>query len=160
LARLSRRLLLALLSAAGASFSVTAVQASDELPTIGRPPGRPRITIDRLTFPKMEGGADYVRHLTLVIRREARRADWGAGRKNKIALRFVVEQLTLNPKGNALEVSCSARGELPGGRRARSRLVYGGDPKHPRKLVERVLEIVARGVVGRLAELERTRRSA
>jgi len=75
LARLSRRLLLALLSAAGASFSVTAVQASDELPTIGRPPGRPRITIDRLTFPKMEGGADYVRHLTLVIRREARRAD-------------------------------------------------------------------------------------
>jgi hypothetical protein len=160
LPRVSRRLLLALLSAAGASFSVTAVQASDELPTIGRPLGRPRIAIDRLTFPKMEGAAAYVRHLTSVIRREARKVDWGAGRKNKIALRFVVEQLTLSPKGSALEVSCSARGELPGGRRARSRLVYGGDPKHPRKLVERVLEIVARGVVGRLAELERTRRSA
>ena len=160
MARVSRRLLLALLTTAGASFSVTPVEADDELPTIGRPSGRPRVTIDRLTFPKMDGSAAYVRHLTLVIRREARKADWGAGRKNRIELRFVVEQLTLRPKANALEVSCSARGELPGGRRARSRLVYGGDPKQPRKLVERVLEIVARGVVGRLAELERTRRSA
>ena len=139
---------------------MTAVQASEELPTIGRPAGRPRIVIDRLTFPKMEGSEAYARHLTLVIRREARKADWGAGRKNRIALRFVVERLALNPKGSALEVSCSARGELPGGRRARSRLVYGGDPRQPRKLVERVLEIFARGVVGRLAELERTRRSA
>jgi len=135
-------------------------QAGDDLPTIGRLQGRPRIVIDRLTFPAMEGSAAYVRHLTFVLRREARQADWGAGRKNKIALRFVVEALTLRPKGKALEVSCSARGELPGGRRARSRLVYGGDPHQPRKLVERVLEIVARGVVGRLAELERTRRSA
>ncbi len=63
-------------------------------------------------------------------------------------------------KGSALEVRCSARGELPGGRRARSRLVYGGDPKQTQKLVERVLEIVARGVVGRLAEMERERRTA
>lgn len=116
--------------------------------------------IDRLTFPPMNGSVGYERHLLAVLRREARLVDWGAGRGSKIALRFVVEQLRLVPKGRALEVRCSARGELPGGRRARSRLVFGGDPKQARQLVERVLEIVARGVVGRLAELERTRRSA
>lgn len=108
----------------------------------------------------MPGSEGYLRHLKSVLRREARRADWGAGRNNRIPLRFTVEKLSLVPKGNALEVVCSARGELPGGRRARSRLVFGGDPKKARKLVERVLEIVARGVVGRLAEMERERRSA
>jgi hypothetical protein len=144
-------------------LSATALAGSawaDELPTIGRPEGRPRIIIDRLTFPPMHDSAAYVRHLGAVLRREAGRADWGAGRKSRISLRFVVEQLTFANQGSALEVRCSARGELPGGRRARSRLVYGGDPKRPRELVERVLEIVARGVVGRLAELERSRRAA
>lgn len=152
--------MVALLAGFASTLATGAAAAEEELPTIGRPPGRPKILIDRLTFPKMAGSDAYVRHLTFVIRREARRVDWGAGRRAKIPLRFVVEQLKLVPRGKALEVQCSARGELPGGRRARSRLVYGGDPRQPRKLVERVLEIVARGVVGRLAELERARRSA
>jgi hypothetical protein len=116
--------------------------------------------IDRLTFPEMAGSDRYVRHLKSVLRREARRVDWGASKNNRIPLRFAVEKLSLVAKGSALEVHCSARGELPGGRRARSRLVYGGDPKQAQKLVERVLEIVARGVVGRLAEMERDRRTA
>jgi hypothetical protein len=156
---LTRRSALALLLSAGILACPRAALAED-VPTFGTPPGRPRISIDRLTFPDMPGSEGYLRHLKSVLRREARRVDWGAGRNNRIPLRFTVEKLSLVPKGNALEVRCSARGELPGGRRARSRLVFGGDPKKARKLVERVLEIVARGVVGRLAEMERERRSA
>jgi hypothetical protein len=159
MAELTRRSALTLLLSAGILACPRAVLAED-LPTIGQPSGRPRISIDRLTFPPMAGSEGYVRHLTSVLRREARRVDWGAGRNNRIPLRFTVEKLVLVAKGSALEVRCSARGELPGGRRARSRLAYGGDPKQAQKLVERVLEIVARGVVGRLAEMERERRTA
>jgi len=157
MAELSRRSVLALLLGAGILACPGAALAED-IPTIGTPPGRPKILIDRLTFPQMAGSEVYVRHLKFVLRREARRVNWGAGRNNRIPLRFTVEKLALVPKGNALEVRCSARGELPGGRRARSRLVFGGDPRQAQKLVQRVLEIVARGVVGRLAEMERERR--
>jgi hypothetical protein len=157
--RLTRRSLVPLLVGLCAELAAAPL-AAEEPPTIGRPEGKPRILLDRLTFPDVKGGERYVRHLRFVIRREARRADWGAGRKSRISLRFVVEELSVRARGSAVEVRCNARGELPGGRRARSRLVYGGDPKQEQLLVERVLEIVARGVVGRLAELERVRRSA
>lgn len=133
--------------------------AMAEAPTIGKPPGRPRIEIDRLTFPEgVPGATEYIRHLKFTLRKESRRADWGAGRQSTISFRFVVEELSLVDQGNALQVRCSARGELPRQRTARSRLVYSGDPKQSRELVRRVLTIVARGVVTRLADIERTRR--
>jgi hypothetical protein len=137
----------------------SAEPSQEDVPTIGKPRGRPHIKIDRVTFPAdIPGAASYVRHLERTLRQEARRADWGAGRGSTIAFRFTVEELTLRPRGTALEVRCSARGELPKRRRARSRLVYSGDPKERDELVKRVLGIVARGVVTRLSDLERTRR--
>lgn len=133
--------------------------ALEDVPTIGRPHGRPRIRIDRLTFPSdIPGAAEYVRHLRRALQQEARRADWGAGKGSTIVFRFVVEELTWTDQGSAIQVRCSARGELPKRRTARSRLVYGGDPRKRRELVKRVLTIVARGVVTRLADLERSRR--
>ncbi|MFO7180810.1 MAG: hypothetical protein DIU78_019065 [Pseudomonadota bacterium] len=158
MARLPRRALLTLF----ALLSVPSVagNAHAELPPlVGRPPGRPRIVVSRITFPPGTANARaYTRHLQGVLRREADQLDWGAGRGSTITFRFAVEELVLTRKGSALEVQCSARGELPGRRTAKSRLTFGGDPRHPRRLVQRVLEIVARGVVGRLAELERARR--
>jgi hypothetical protein len=137
----------------------SAEPSKQDIPTIGKRRGRPRIKIDRVTFPPdVPGAENYVRHLERTLRQEARRADWGAGRGSTIAFRFAVEELTVRQRGTALEVRCSARGELPKRRRARSRLVYSGDPKEREELVKRVLGIVARGVVTRLSDLERTRR--
>jgi hypothetical protein len=59
-----------------------------------------------------------------------------------------------------LKVSCTALGRLPKGKSARSRLDFGGDPRRGQKVIRHVLEIVARGVVTRLAALERERRRA
>ncbi|MEZ4225132.1 MAG: hypothetical protein R3B13_29540 [Polyangiaceae bacterium] len=59
---------------------------------------------------------------------------------------------------DVMRVSCTAVGRLPGGRSAKSHLTFGGDPRKKNELITRVLEIVARGVVTRLAELERVRR--
>jgi hypothetical protein len=70
----------------------------------------------------------------------------------------VVEELRITEEAGVLRVRCTALGRLPRGKSARSHLDFGGDPKNRRAVVERVLEMVARGVVTRLAALERERR--
>jgi hypothetical protein len=122
--------------------------------------GRPVVKLDRLQFPEnVANAAVYVSHLKRVLRREAARADWGAGRGARIEYRFSVTTLTLTHAADVLTVTCAAVGRLPKGKTARSRISFGGDPSKSREVVKRVLEIVARGVITRLAELERERRT-
>jgi hypothetical protein len=128
---------------------------------IGRPrdPGHPKVILDGLVFPEsVANTASLERHFKHMLRRAARRADWGAGRGARIEYRVVVEELAVAEVGGVLRVRCTALGRLPRGKSARSHLDFGGDPKNRRAVVERVLEIVARGVVTRLAALERERR--
>jgi hypothetical protein len=154
-----RRTLLAGIGAA--LVSVCAVPRAKAVPLVGRPRGRPKIKLDRVTLPAGTANAEAtLRHLKFFLRREARRADWGTGARSTIAFRFTVETLAIESRPNSLHVRCSALGELPRRRTARSQLSYGGDPKLGSKLVIQVLEIVARGVISRLADMERTRRSA
>lgn len=121
--------------------------------------GRPRVVLDRLTLPDDLGGAAAIeRHLRKTLKRETRRADWGAGRGSTITYRFELEELTVTEQGGVVRVSCTALGKLPKGKVARSHLTFSGAPSRRKEIVERVLEIVARGVIGRLAELERIRR--
>lgn len=115
--------------------------------------------IDRIELPPgLPHREEYLAHLKKTLRKEVRRADWGASRRNKICMRFEVERLELVAQASALQVRCSALGELPRRRTARSQLSYGGDRADEKRLVKHVLEIVARGVVSRLSALERTRR--
>jgi hypothetical protein len=121
---------------------------------------RPQIKLDRLTFPgQVNGAKEFESHLRSTLRREVRRANWGAGSSSKITYRFFVERLDLREETGVLRVFCTALGRLPKGKSAKSRIEFGGDPRERKKVVEHVLDIVARGVVTRLAELERTRRT-
>jgi hypothetical protein len=122
--------------------------------------GRPKVDLDKLGLPdeaRAIGGLEA--HLRKTLRREARRADWGASRGNKIKYRFFVEELKLREEAGVLHVSCTAVGKLPKGKSAKSQITFGGDPRERNKVVKRVLEIVARGVITRLAQLERARRT-
>ena len=120
---------------------------------------RPHIKLDRLVLPDdWAAGREFETHLRSTLRREARRADWGAA-GGKISYRFFVERLELREAGGVLHVACTALGRLPRGKSAKSQIEFGGDPRDRKKVVERVLDIVARGVVTRLAELERARRT-
>lgn len=94
------------------------------------------------------------------LAREARRADWGAGRGARIEYRFRIDELTTKVDAGVLRVTCSATGWLPKGRTAKSHLTFGGAPSEQERLVDHVLEIVSSGVVTRLAEIERRRRAA
>jgi hypothetical protein len=130
-------------------------------PGVGKPrvPGRPSVTLDALVFPMDVANAPRLeRHFRHMLKRAARRADWGAGRGAHIEYRVVVEELRITEEAGVLRVRCTALGRLPRGKSARSHLDFGGDPKNQRAVVERVLEMVARGVVTRLAALERERR--
>jgi hypothetical protein len=120
----------------------------------------PRVVLDRLSLPPDLIGAKAVEtHLRSTLKREVRHADWGAGAASKISYRFAVEQLDLREDKGVLHVTCTARGRLPKGKSAKSQIAFGGDPRQRTKVVAHVLDIVARGVVTRLAELERARRT-
>jgi hypothetical protein len=155
-----RTFLSALLAAVGLATLPALAATAQATPLVGRPKGRPRIKVDRITLPSGTANADELeRHLKFVLRKEARRADWGTGAKSTISLRFTIETLAIEQRPNSLHVLCSALGELPRRRTARSQLSYGGEPKLGKKLVFQVVEIVARGVISRLADMERARRT-
>ena len=126
-----------------------------------RPPGRPRVTLDRLVFPKnLPRSGELERHFKQKLRQAAHRADWGAGRGASIEFRVVVEELEVTEVNGVLRVRCTALGRLPKGKSARSKIDFGGDPRKSSQVLRQVLEVVARGVVTRLAALERDRRRA
>ncbi len=121
--------------------------------------GRPTVVLDRLTFPaNLQGAATFEKQLRRALRVEAARADWGAGRDNRIEYRFEVRELRFTIQKDALLVYCAATGKLPGGQTAHSELSFGGGLAERTALINRVLSIVARGVITRLSELERKRR--
>lgn len=123
------------------------------------PEGRPQIVLDRLVVPLDVPETKRVSQvLEKVLKREARRVEWGAGRGNRITYRFYLEELELSVERGVLKVKCTAFGRLPKGKTARSKLEFGGDPRQARQVIDHVLTIVARGVLARLAELERDRR--
>jgi hypothetical protein len=135
------------------------VARESDLPQ-GQSKGRPVVKLDSLVLPSQLDGLRVIeRHLRSVLRREVRRVDWGAGRGNKIEYRFYVDELEVMREGDVVRVRCRATGKLPGGRTARSSLSFGGDPAKQQDVIKRVLEIVARGVITRLAQLERQRRT-
>ncbi len=118
----------------------------------------PTVVLDRLEFPVILGASKYEKHLRKALRQAASEADWGAGPDSTIEYRFAVKALTVEQKGDVLTVKCTAFGTLPRGRQAQSKLTFGGSPREHSELIRKVLTIVARGVITRLAEIERVRR--
>jgi len=125
-----------------------------------REPGRPTVRLDRLEFPLgVADGAALERDFRKQLKRAAHHADWGARRGQKIEFRVKVEELSIREGDRVVHVRCTALGSLPKGRTTRTFLEFGGDPSDRAKVVRHVLEIVARGIVTRLAAIERDRRT-
>lgn len=123
--------------------------------------GRPSVKLDRLEFaPSVAATSSLERHFRFALKQAARKADWGAGRRAKIEFRVTVEELVVSEADGVITVRCTAFGRLPKGKSARSRIAFSGSISQRSKIVSHVLEIVARGVVTRLAALERERRVA
>ncbi len=123
------------------------------------PAGRPRVVLDHLEFPASVPRAGYYeQRLREFLQRETRRAVWGAGRGSTITYRYFVTDLVIEQRGDVVRVRCQAPGQLPKGKPAKGTLTFSGPASARDAVVVEVLEIVARGVITRLAELERRRR--
>lgn len=151
-----------LLAAFGvAALGLAPADARAAPPSSARPAvqGRPKVTLDRLDLSKAPLAAKDEAFLRKALTDEAGRADWGAGRGAHVQFRFRLDDLSVTEEPRVVRVRCSASGFLPKGRGARSHITFGGAPQDRPALVRHVLEIVARGVVTRLSELERRRRA-
>lgn len=140
--------------------------AMGALLAVGRPPmvvaeerERPKVVLDHLEFPIEFGAFKYKKHLERTLGSAARQADWGASSDSRIEYRFEVTRLAVSSKNDrVITINCAAVGRLPNGRSASSKLTFSGSPAERDALVKKVLTIVARGVIARLAEMERVRR--
>jgi hypothetical protein len=120
---------------------------------------RPKVTLDKLDLTKVPLARSDETFLRKALEEEAKRADWGAGPSAHIEYRFRLDELSVTEEARVVRIRCSASGFLPKGRRARSHIAFGGAPNERQALVHHVLQIVASGVVTRLSEMERRRRS-
>ncbi|HEX4336516.1 MAG TPA: hypothetical protein VH062_11420 [Polyangiaceae bacterium] len=120
--------------------------------------GHPKVTLDRLDLTKVPLAASDEAFLRKALAEEAKRADWGAGHAAQIQYRFRLDELSVTEEPRVVRVRCSASGFLPKGHGAKSHIAFGGAPNERQAVVRHVLEIVARGVVTRLSDLERRRR--
>jgi hypothetical protein len=121
---------------------------------------RPTVRLDRLELPPgLPKNSAVARHFQRHLKRSAHRADWGAKRGAKIEYRVKLEELSIREGNGVIHVRCTALGSLPKGRTTRTFIDYGGNPAQRQRVIEHVLEIVAEGVVTRLAAIERGRRA-
>jgi hypothetical protein len=146
---------LLLLTTALPTLATTSRPGSDARPR----QGRPKVKLNRLTFPSIPDASYYKNHLARSLQRETEQADWGADDDSVIEYRYRVDNLSIEVEDGLIRVHCAATGELPKNQNASSRLTFSGHPSEQRQLVEKVLSIVARGVITRLAQIEHARRS-
>jgi hypothetical protein len=167
-ARVSALVALAAVAATAAAFPAAA--EPDETDPDAPPPvargvaprevSHPTVRLDRLEFPAgFPHGSSLEHHFREQLKRAAHRADWGAKRGAKIEYRVKIEELSVREGDRVLHVRCTALGALPKGRTTRTFIDFGGNPNERDKVLRHVLEIVARGVVTRLAAIERERRA-
>ena len=98
--------------------------------------------------------------LEKLLKREARRADWGPAGDEPVQASIEIRELIAVVDGDVVRVTCAGIGRIPGVGAAKSKFSFGGRPSERGKLERHVLELVARGIVTRLAEMARQRRGA
>ena len=96
--------------------------------------------------------------LEKLLKREARHADWGPAGDGPVEASIEIRELVSIVDGDVVRVTCAGVGRIPGVGAAKSKFSFGGRPSERAKLERHVLELVARGIVTRLAEMARRRR--
>lgn len=116
--------------------------------------GSARVDVAKVDVPASRPDA-YRLEATLrsLIKKAARGADFGDG--ERILLRARLEELRHEKRGDVVRIHCTIAGRIEGGKGARSHIRYGGRADQAAKLEKQVLEMVARGLVARLAAIAR-----
>lgn len=151
------RWMLVALATAGATVPATAIAGPADF-AAGIERGRAKVSWTKIDVPGREDATKVAKQLRKLLDKAVRKADFGEVRKVSASVR--VAELKTSQEGDVVRVSCTLVGTLQGGRSARSRISFGGDPKRVSHLEEEVLTMVANGLVTRLAELARAQHAA
>lgn len=114
---------------------------------------RTKVEWTSIEVPRQSDEARLKSKLTRHLNDAVKRADFGKIRRVEATIRVV--ELKWETQPDLVRLSCTVVGRLKGGPSARSRISFGGDPQRKDQLEEQVLASVARGVVGRIAQLAR-----
>jgi len=100
--------------------------------------------------------ARVARKLKKLLVEASRRADWGKG--STVKLSASVTELSWQQQQDVLRLEVTVVGRIAGAASVRSRIRVGGRPAERAKLEQDALQIVATGLVTRLADIARTKR--
>lgn len=134
--------------------SVVGVAALAALPTPSFARSSTKVEWTRISAPPGKDADRTTRALKPLLVKAARKADFGKAKSVKLAARVV--EFTSTRQGDVLRVSCTIMGHVVGGPSAKSRISFGGSPDDRAALEKQVLEMVANGLVARLAQIART----
>lgn len=140
---LSRRCVVLALAALG--FSSSDAQAKPKRPKI-------RWTI---VLPERKDQLRVELMLKEILEKETRKARWGKGYSGDVEATIDLREFHARIDGNIVRVTCAALGKIKELGVARSRFSYGGRVEQRAQLEKHILELVARGIIVRLAELAR-----
>lgn len=116
---------------------------------------RPTIEWSSIVVRDGDDRAKHEKDLEKILKKEARHANWGTGHLAPVVVSVVIKELSAVRDGDVVRVSCTGVGRLASGQAAKSRFSFGGLPQDREKLEHKILELVARGIVTRLAEMTR-----
>lgn len=143
--RIARRWLTA------AALGVAALAACPT-PSLGR--SSTKVEWSSVRVPDGKDADRTARLLKGMLTKAARKADFGKAKSVKLTARVV--EFTSTRQGDVQQVTCSIVGRVAGGPSAKSRISFGGSPDARAELEKQVLEMVANGLVARLAQIART----
>lgn len=154
LARVTRRLRLLPLAAPLALFVF--LGAALAVPTVADARGKAQVEWKDVDAPSGPDEARLERTLRKLLVKASKKASFGdISGKVKVSAR--VTELAWEDKGDVVRLSCTVVGRIEGGPSAKSRISFGGAPAQRAALEKQVLEMVANGVVTRLAEISKSR---
>jgi hypothetical protein len=115
--------------------------------------GKTKIQWVKVDVPDGDDAARLQKLLKKALGEAAKKADFGKAKSVSLTARVV--EMTTEMRGDVLRITCTVMGRVVGGAGARSKISYGGSPDQRAELEKEVLTQVARGLVGRLAQIVR-----
>lgn len=123
-------------------------------------PRRPKVVWTKVTVREGRDQDEKQKLLEKILKKEARHANWGTAEAGPVEAQIEIRELAAVIDGDVVRVSCSGVGKIPGVGQAKSKFSFGGRPSDRAKLEKHVMELVARGIVTRLAEMARAQHGA
>jgi hypothetical protein len=121
---------------------------------VGAKPRGPKIRWT-IVLPERKDAPRVAAMLKAILEKETRKARWGSGFPLEAEATIDIRELSARIDGDIVRVSCAALGKMRELGVARTRFSYGGKAVQQAQLEKHILELVARGIIVRLAELAR-----